>query len=202
MMISFFKDRIKFNQQIAKHDKWIKKFAKKKGYALNPDLMMHTNLEIWLSEMEEIYGKRYCPCFEPSGDATLDNKMLCPCKFLDQEIEIYGTCHCTLFGGADLDKNGWKASSQRLKGEYQIPLAITDGVLDTRGQPKDVLRGLPVPDAMHQLKNLFSNTPTTKVSMVLETKQELENLEKICSYRGYGYRVISETSPYMVEVSR
>lgn len=91
--------------------------CRQENYALNPNWMMHSNLEIWLSEMEETFGKRYCPCFEPSGDAQLDNKMFCPCKFLDDEIAEYGTCHCTLFGSPTLTKGGWKASNQRLTQE-------------------------------------------------------------------------------------
>ena len=68
MMIGFFRDWWKFRDQVKKQDTWIRKFAAKKNYALNPDWMMHTNLEIWLSEMEETFEKRYCPCFEPAGD--------------------------------------------------------------------------------------------------------------------------------------
>lgn len=57
--------------------------------------MMHTNLEVWLSEMDETFSKHYCPCFEPSGNPQLDNKMLSLCKFLDDEFAEYGTYHCT-----------------------------------------------------------------------------------------------------------
>ncbi len=49
-----------------KQDAWIRKLAKKKKYALNPNWMMHTNLAIWLSEMEETFGShRHLPV--PSG---------------------------------------------------------------------------------------------------------------------------------------
>jgi ferredoxin-thioredoxin reductase catalytic subunit len=74
MMIGFFKDFLKYRIQVKKQDAWIKKFAKQKNYALNPSWMMSTNLEIWLSELEATFGKRYCPCFEPSGDADLNKK--------------------------------------------------------------------------------------------------------------------------------
>lgn len=117
MMIGFFKGLWQYRTQVKKQHKWIVKYTAQKNYALNPSWMMSTNLEIWLSEMEATFGKRYCPCFEPSGDAKLDKQMLCPCEFIEDEIKEYGTCHCALFGSADLDKAGWKASSKRLMGD-------------------------------------------------------------------------------------
>ena len=126
MMIGFFKGLWQYRTQVKKQHKWIVKYTAQKNYALNPSWMMSTNLEIWLSEMEATFGKRYCPCFEPSGDAKLDKQMMCPCEFIDDEIKEYGTCHCALFGSADLDKAGWKASSKRLMGEYQVPPAQID----------------------------------------------------------------------------
>ncbi|MFA6137696.1 MAG: ferredoxin-thioredoxin reductase catalytic domain-containing protein [Sulfurimonas sp.] len=187
MMIGFFKDFWKYRAQVKKQDAWIRKFAKQKNYALNPSWMMSTNLEIWLSELEATFGKRYCPCFEPSGDAELNKKMLCPCEFIEDEIKEYGTCHCALFGSADLDKAGWKASSKRLMGEYQVPLNIKDGILDTRGMPMDPRRNLPIPDAMHQLKATLNSYADKTLKMIVATEQEALNLETIASYRGYGF---------------
>ncbi len=186
MMLAFFRDLWRYRFQVRKQDAWIRKFAKKKNYALNPNWMIHTNLEIWLSEMEETFGRRYCPCFEPSGDAQLDNKMLCPCKFMDDEIAEYGTCHCTLFGSPTLSKDGWKQSNQRLTSEYRIPLNLKDGILDARGQPLDSRRGLPVPDAMHQLKSALNNYTDKQLTLIVERQQEALNLQKIAAYRGFG----------------
>ena len=201
MMFAFFKDLWKYRAQVKKQDIWIRKFAKKKNYALNPSWMMHANLEVWVSEMEETFGKRYCPCFEPSGDAKLDNQMLCPCKFLDSEIEEYGTCHCTLFGSPTLTKEGWKASNQRLTKEYRIPLTIKDGVLDTRGQPLDSRRNLPVPDAMHQLKSTLNNYADKQLTLIVEREQEALNLQKIAAYRGFGETHSQQGDHYEVIVT-
>ena len=130
MMISFFADLIKYRKKVVKQKKWMEKFvAIKPQYAINPNWMMSTNLSIWLTEMEEIYGKRYCPCFEPSSDESLNNKMLCPCKFIDEEIEKYGTCHCALFDPSDLGKEGWAKSSKRLQSEYRVRLDYENGIL-------------------------------------------------------------------------
>jgi ferredoxin-thioredoxin reductase catalytic subunit len=187
MMIGFFKGLWQYRDQVKKQHKWIVKYTAQKNYALNPSWMMSTNLEIWLSEMEATFGKRYCPCFEPSGDAKLDKQMMCPCEFIDDEIKEYGTCHCALFGSADLDKAGWKASSKRLMGEYQVPLKLKEGVLDTRGMPLDPRRSLPIPDAMHQLKSTLNSYSGNTLKMIVASSQEALNLEKIASYRGYGF---------------
>jgi ferredoxin-thioredoxin reductase catalytic subunit len=201
MMIAFFKDFFKYRPRIKKQKEWMQKFIAKKGYALNPDWMMSTNLSIWLTEMEDTFGKRYCPCFEPSGDVDLDKKMLCPCKFIDDEIEEYGTCHCALFGAADLDAAGWKASSKRLQAEYRIPLNLQQaGVLDTRGVPLDKRRNLPVPDAMHQLKNTLNNYTDDELTMLVEREQEVINLGKIAEYRGFDYESETLDDHYAVKL--
>ncbi len=67
MMIGFFKDFFKYKKDIKRQDKWIKKYVEQKNYDLNSNPMISTNLKIWLSEIEGIYGKRLCPCFDPSG---------------------------------------------------------------------------------------------------------------------------------------
>jgi ferredoxin-thioredoxin reductase catalytic subunit len=187
MMIGFFKDLWKYRKEVKTQDRWMQKFTAQKGYVLNPSWMMSTNLKVWLSDMEATFGKRYCPCFEPSGDAELDKAMCCPCKFIDEEIETYGTCHCALFGRSDLDKAGWKASSQRLMSEYQVPLNLKDGVLDTRGMPMDPHRNLPVPDAMHQLKATLNTYRGRELTMLVATEQEAKNLQTLAGRRGYGF---------------
>ncbi len=187
MMIGFFKDLWKYRHQVKKQDRWMKKYIVQKNYALNPSWMMSTNLQIWVSEMEATFGQRFCPCFEPSSDATLNKKMMCPCEYIEDEIKEYGTCHCALFGSADLDKAGWKSSSKRLMQEYQVPLNLVDGVLDTRGKPLDPRRNLPVPDAMHQLKSTLNSYGGDSLKMIVATKQEVLNLEKIASFRNYKF---------------
>ncbi len=186
-MIGFFKDLWKYRNQVKKQAKWMQKYILQKNYALNPSWMMTTNLQIWLSEMEATFGKRYCPCFEPSGDAQLDKKMLCPCEFIDDEIKEYGTCHCALFGSADLSNVGWKASSKRLMSEYQVSLNLKDGVLDTRNMPLDSRRNLPVPDAMHQLKSTLNSYNGSTLKIIVAHEHEVKNLEQIASFRRYGF---------------
>jgi len=187
MMLAFFRDAIVYRKAIKKQTKWTEKYAAKNGYELNPSLMMRTNLKIWLSEMEETYDKRLCPCFEPSGDPKLDRAMICPCKFMDAEIEEYGTCHCSLFGKPGMTPQEWKDSNARLMSEYRVELNLKDGVLDTRGKPRDKHRGLPIPDATHQLKSALLQYSGKELIVIVETEQEALNLEKVSAVKGYGY---------------
>ncbi len=185
MMIGFFKDYFKYKDAAKKQQKWIEKYCKQKNYTVNPSWMMTTNLKSNLCEMEATFGKRYCPCFEPSGDKVLDKKMMCPCEFVEDEIKEYGTCHCALFGPSDLTKEQWKASSKRLMDEYQVPKNLKDGLLDTRGMPLDPRRGLPIPDMMHQVKSVLNSYRGDTLRVIVEREQEALNLEKIAAYRGY-----------------
>ena len=187
MMIGFFKGLWQYRDAVKKQQRWIEKYCAQKHYALNPSWMMTTNLKVWLSEMEATFGKRYCPCFEPSGDKQLDKRMLCPCEFIDDEIKEYGTCHCALFGAPDLDKAGWQASSKRLMSEYRVPLNFKEGVLDTRGMPLDSRRHLPIPDAMHQLKSTLNGYRGKTLTLIVEKEQEALNLKTVAAYRGYGF---------------
>jgi len=186
-MLAFFRDMFVYRKEIKKQTKWIDKYAAKNGYEVNPSGMMRTNLKIWLSEMEETYGKRLCPCFEPSGDSKLDRAMICPCKFMDEEIEEYGTCHCSLFGKPGMSPQEWKESNARLMGEYRVELNLKGNVLDTRGKPLDKHRGLPIPDASHQLKSALLQFKGKELTVIVATKQEALNLEKISAVKDYGY---------------
>ena len=187
MMIGFFKDYFKYKDAAKKQQRWMEKFCEQKGYVINPSWMMATNLKSNLCEMEAVFGKRYCPCFEPSGEKELDRKMMCPCEYIEDEIAEYGTCHCALFGPADLPKERWKASSKRLMDEYQVPKNLKNDVLDTRNMPLDPRRSLPVPDMMHQVKAVLNGYKGDTLKVIMEREQEALNLEKIARYRGYGY---------------
>jgi len=187
MMIAFFSDYFKYKKDIKKQSKWIEQYAEKKNYDINPNKMIASNLKIWLSEMEGIYGKRLCPCFDPSGGKENDKAMICPCTYIDKEIEEYGTCHCALFGKKGLSHKDWKESGKRLMKEYRVPLNIKGDILDTRGMPIDKYRGLPIPDASHQLKSALLKTKSKELKIIVASEQETFNLEKIAKYKNYTY---------------
>ena len=187
-MVAIFKDYFKYKSDIKRQTKWINRYAEKQNYAINPNKMISTNLKIWLSEMEGIYSKRLCPCFDPSGGKENDKAMICPCVYIDDEIEEYGTCHCALFGKKDLSASDWKTSGKRLMKEYRVPLNIKVDTLDTRGMPIDKHRGLPIPDASHQLKSTLLNYKGKELKIIVATEQETFNLEKIAQFRGYSFK--------------
>lgn len=187
MMRDFFKSYIKYRKEIKKQDEWIKKYANMKGYKVNPHWMMYTNLKIWLVETQKIFGKRYCPCFEPSGKPEIDNKMLCPCKFAEEEIKEYGTCHCRLFGRGDFTSEDFKRAEKELMREYRVKLNINGNTLDTTGMPKDKLRGLPIPDSLHQVKRAINILNGNEINVIVETDVEAENLRKFANFYGYKF---------------
>lgn len=198
MMIDFAKDFFTYRKEVKKQDGWIKKYAERNGYELNPNPMIYTHLKIWLVQMTKIYGKRMCPCFDPSADETLNKKMACPCAFIEEEIKEYGTCHCALFGKKGMTKKEWKTSSARLMGEYRVSLNLQGDVLDTRGMPMDPLRNLPVPDASHQLKTTLMTYKGEMLTVLVATEQEVKNLEKISAFRGWTMESKEEGDHYKV----
>ena len=186
MMKDFFGSYIKYHAEIKKQDNWITKYAAQKGFKVNPHWMLYTNLKIWIIESEKAFGKRYCPCFEPSSSEDLNHKLICPCKFVEKEIEERGTCHCVLFGRGNLTEDDFKKAEQHLMQEYRVPLNFKDGVLDTRGMIRDTLRDLPIPDSLHQVKRVLGMGRPLKV--IVETESEASNLEKFARFKNQPCR--------------
>jgi ferredoxin-thioredoxin reductase catalytic subunit len=200
MMIEFFRDVISYRKELKKHDGWIKKYASNKGYSINPHWMFYTNLKLWLIESENLFGKRYCPCFEPSGDPEFDRKLICPCEFMHEEIKEQGTCHCTLFGRKDLTGKEYKEAEARLLEEYRGEINLQNRVLDTRGVPIDPLRNLPVPDPLHQTKRALSMIGTP-LKVIVEKKVYAEHIVLLALKRGLKAEVNEENDFFVVDIS-
>ncbi|MBX5464640.1 MAG: sulfurtransferase TusA family protein [Clostridia bacterium] len=173
-------------RRLGQDEVWIRNFARSKGLQVNPHWMMRTNLKIWIEENRDLYGSQQCPCFEPSGDPALDRKLMCPCKFALADIEATGTCHCTLFGRADLGPADFARAEARLQEEYRPRLKLEGNRLDTRGWPLNPRRGLPVPDPMHQVKQALQQTSGDLVVLV-DRQGSVRNLERLAEARGYGF---------------
>ena len=75
------------------------KYAKEKGFRLNPDKETVEKIIKGLLENERKYGKRYCPCRRVTGDPEKDDKIVCLCSYHLREIEEIGHCLCNLFQG-------------------------------------------------------------------------------------------------------
>ena len=143
MMRLFIKSLAKYGNTLSKQNAWLKKYVRKSGYSINQNPMFSTNLKLWLSEAEDTFGSRICPCFSPTGDKIRDSKMTCPCKYIDQDIKEKGTCHCTLFAAGNAGKDTYRKAMSRLMKEYQIPmLRNQQGEIDIRNYPMDEIRGL------------------------------------------------------------
>ena len=59
--------------------------------------MIYTNLKLWLVDSQRMFGRRVCPCFEPSGDPELDRKLLCPGGFVADALQVCDLLREVLF---------------------------------------------------------------------------------------------------------
>jgi len=73
------------------------KYAKSKGFKLNPDENILNVVLDGLLRNEKENNFRYCPCRPLSGDLNEDRDKICPCKWHIDEIKDMGHCHCKLF---------------------------------------------------------------------------------------------------------
>ena len=73
------------------------KYAKEKGFKLNPNEKIVEGVVKGLLANEKKYGFRYCPCRRLSGNKEEDKKKICPCAWHQEEIEKQGHCLCGLF---------------------------------------------------------------------------------------------------------
>ena len=42
-------------------------------------------------------GYYNCPCRDSVNNNKLDNDIICPCKYADQDIQEFGYCYCSLY---------------------------------------------------------------------------------------------------------
>ena len=73
------------------------KFAKQKGWMLNPNTPIADSVIEGLARNKLLRGKRYCPCRLPSGDPEHDKQYICPCRNLEEDMQKDGHCHCYLY---------------------------------------------------------------------------------------------------------
>jgi thioredoxin len=72
-------------------------YAQEHGLKLNPDKEIVKRILTGLVENEKKHGKKYCPCRRVTGNASEDDKNVCPCATHLEEIEKNGHCLCMLF---------------------------------------------------------------------------------------------------------
>jgi ferredoxin-thioredoxin reductase catalytic subunit len=201
MMKGFFKDAWVYRSELKKQDNWIRKYAKQKGLTVNPHWMFYTNLRLWLVESEAAFGKRYCPCFEPSDNEQLNRKLICPCEFIESDIAEKKTCHCTLFGRGDLTDEDFKEAEARLMREYRVELTHRDGMVYTADIPTDPARGLKVPDAYHLAKRniLLHGLPS---EVYVERDFEALNIQRWARFREMSASMEKHEEGYRVKITK
>jgi ferredoxin-thioredoxin reductase catalytic chain len=77
--------------------RWARKYAKEKGWILNPDKDKLRIVIRGLARNRKRFGERYCPCRIRSGDPEKDRAIICPCVYHEGEVEKEGQCHCRLY---------------------------------------------------------------------------------------------------------
>lgn len=201
MYKDFFGGYIKYRKKIKESDQWIQKYCDVKGLKTNPDKMYLTNLKIWLAENEEMYGQRICPCFEKTDDKQINRNLICPCTYAEHDIEEHGTCHCNLFGKADLTDEDWKKQSARIMREYRIPLNIQGKTIDTRNVPIDSYRNMDIPDPVHQFKQALNQMDGT-FHMLVEREQSALNILAYCKLKNLQASYEPEENVFRITVKK
>jgi len=92
--------------QASKSPEEIEKFlidnAKEKGYFFNWDRERVDALLAGLFTNFNRYGYSSCPCRLSSGKYAKDEDILCPCVYMESDVEKYGSCFCGLYVSKDI----------------------------------------------------------------------------------------------------
>ena len=93
--------------EIEKTREYVNKVAKFRKLVLQPDAETLNNLISGLTENQERFGYRSCPCRLASGEKDKDRDIICPCQYSEQDISEYGHCFCALYFSKEyLEKGG------------------------------------------------------------------------------------------------
>jgi ferredoxin-thioredoxin reductase catalytic chain len=75
----------------------LKRVNEPKGYFLNNDEELVTQLIQGLLANKQRYGYMSCPCRLASGSREDDKDIICPCDYREADVKEYGTCFCSLY---------------------------------------------------------------------------------------------------------
>ena len=75
----------------------LKKVNEPKGYFLNKDEELVTQLIRGLLTNKERYGYMSCPCRLATGVREADKDIFCPCDYREADVAQYGSCYCALY---------------------------------------------------------------------------------------------------------
>ncbi len=77
------------------------KYAASQDKELNADRDHVMALMAGLLKNEERYGYRSCPCRLAKNDREADRDIICPCDYMEPDVEEYGSCYCGLYVSHD-----------------------------------------------------------------------------------------------------
>ncbi|MDR0617896.1 MAG: hypothetical protein LBG23_03960 [Endomicrobium sp.] len=83
----------------------LEKNAKDKNYYLNPDMAFVDALLEGLIKNLNRYGYSSCPCRLSTGNYELDSDLICPCVYMENDVQKYGSCFCALYVSKDVYEN-------------------------------------------------------------------------------------------------
>ncbi len=75
----------------------LKNYVRSQGIELNNDRELVLDIIKGLLKNEERYGYRSCPCRLATGRQNLDEDIICPCRYRDDDIREFGSCYCYLY---------------------------------------------------------------------------------------------------------
>ncbi len=68
-----------------------------KPFRYHPDPAVVRRIVSGLAKRKAKTGLALCPCRLATGKPELDQKIVCPCVYHEEEIAAHGRCHCRLF---------------------------------------------------------------------------------------------------------
>lgn len=80
----------------------IKTSAINRGFYLNRDESFVKDLVDGLFSNLKRYGYSSCPCRLSTGKYEADKDILCPCVYMKEDVDKYGTCFCSLYVSKDV----------------------------------------------------------------------------------------------------
>ncbi|WP_456370067.1 ferredoxin-thioredoxin reductase catalytic domain-containing protein [Geoglobus sp.] len=78
------------------------RIAERRGWKLNPDEKLVSELISGMMRNRERYGISYCPGRTVTGNLEVDRRIVCPCVYAGGDVSSYGRCYCGLFVSVDV----------------------------------------------------------------------------------------------------
>ncbi len=84
-------------QEVQKLRETLTRLQEPKGYFLNKDDSLTSEVLRGLLKNKARYGYMSCPCRLATGDRESDKDIICPCAYREADVKEYGSCYCNLY---------------------------------------------------------------------------------------------------------